>query len=229
MSSDVERLNLTGENCKEPLTVDGDYTLEIISLAMLISINIMTSTEVRGESLMTISENRSECQLLNLMRANAGLCIYRRLCSFDPGASSEHLKMITRMGEEALLPAQALVLTNRVWWDVLTVPFHYICVLLHINSIESLSQLAGGMSALRKFTRLLGTHMAREAQLVAESLVKVCSQRKQEEMRCLNAQLSIGAEIDTHDICLLSRFTMTLQRHSWLVGTAKNADGRMVC
>lgn len=163
----------------------------------------MTSREVVEESLMTISEKRSGCQILNLMRADAGFCIYRRLCSFDPGASSEHLKMITRMGEEALLPAQALVVTHQVWWDVLTVPFHYICVLLHINSIESLSQLAGGMSTLRKVTQHLGTHMAREAELVADSLIKVCSQRKQDEMRCLNAQLSLGTEIEIQAVAVV--------------------------
>lgn len=188
--------HLDETNCEEPTAIDGDYTTELISLAKLMSVNFMTSREVLEESLTKISETNSNCPLLTLLRANASFCIYRRLCLYDPGPSSEHLTKIMKMGEDALLPAQTLVVSNHVWWDVLIVPFHYICVLLHINSVESLSLLPAGMSALRRINQHLGTHMAKEAELTANSLIKVCSERKQKEMQCLTSQLPVESESD---------------------------------
>ncbi|KEQ66146.1 uncharacterized protein M437DRAFT_72951 [Aureobasidium melanogenum CBS 110374] len=176
-------IHLDDANCEKPAAADGHYTSELISLAKLMSIDRMTSRELL-----------EDCPLLTLMRANASFCIYRRLCLYDPRPSSEHLAKVMKMGEDALLPAQTLALSNQVWWDVLTVPFHYICVLLHINSLESLSLLSTGMSSLRKITRHLGTHMAKEAELTANSLISVCSQRKEKEMHCLTSQLSSRSE-----------------------------------
>lgn len=195
-------IHLDEVNCEEPAAADGDCLIELIALAKLMSPNAMTSREVLEESLAKMSEACSSCPLLILMRANASFCIYRRLCLYDPGPSSEYLTIIMKMGEDALLPAQTLVLSHQVWWDVLTVPFHYICVLLHINSIESLSLLSVAMSGLRRITRHLGTHMAKEAESTANSLISICSQRKQREMHCLTAQLSIEPESDPsqHDL-----------------------------
>lgn len=189
-------IHLDEANCEEPAAADGHHTNELILLAKLMSIDRMRSRELLEESLLKLFETCSSSPLLTLMRANASFCIYRRLCLYDPRSSSEHLVTVMKMGEDALLPAQTLALSNQVWWDVLTVPFHYFCVLLHINSLESLSLLSTAMSSLRKITRHLGTHMAKEAEMTASSLISVCSQRKQKEMHCLTSRVPATSETD---------------------------------
>lgn len=187
-------VHLDEANCEEPAVVHGSHITELISLAKLMAVNSTTSRETLEDSLIKMFDSHSGCALLHLMKANAAFCIYRRLCLYDPGLSTELLTKIMKLGEDALLPAQTLVLCDQVWWDVLTVPFHFICVLLHMNTVESLSLLSTGTSALQKITSHLGSHMAKEAELAADTLISVCAQRKQKEMHCLTSQIQHGPE-----------------------------------
>lgn len=72
------------------------------------------------------------------------------------------------------------------WWTVISVPFQLLCVLLAVDSRESLGYVAQTMSVLEEVGRSFNTHMTREAVGCASLLIKLSRRRKEDDLKSLS-------------------------------------------
>jgi hypothetical protein len=132
-----------------------------------------------------------ESEPLTLLKADIAFCLYRRLRSLHARASisAETTALIISIGISALPAVTSLARQRLPWWTVISVPFQLVCVLLAIDSRESLSHIARAMDTLESVGRQWDTHMAREAVGCAGLLVKLSRRRKEEDLRYLESSM----------------------------------------
>jgi hypothetical protein len=80
--------------------------------------------------------------------------------------------------------------TRHPWWNMVSMPFHSICVLLSIGSPESLGMVPLALKALKNTTALYNTHLSREALGTALLLVQGARDKRTREINSLDQGLS---------------------------------------
>jgi hypothetical protein len=132
-----------------------------------------------------------ESEPLTLLKTDIAFCLYRRLRSLHARASvsTETTALIISIGISALPTVTSLARQRLPWWTIISVPFQLVCVLLAIDSRESLSHVAQAMNTLESVGRHWDTHMAREAVGCAGLLVKLSRRRKEEDLRYLESSM----------------------------------------
>ena len=142
-------------------------------------------------SLDALSQIVIESEPLTLLKADIAFCLYRRLRSLHARASisAETTALVTSIGISALPTVTSLAAQRLPWWTIISVPFQLVCVLLAIDSRESLSHVCQAMNTLESVGRHWDTHMAREAVGCAGLLVKLSRRRKEEDLRYLESSM----------------------------------------
>lgn len=142
-------------------------------------------------SLDALEQISIESEPLTLLKADITFCLYRRLRSLRARASvsTEITALVISIGISALPTVTSLATQRLPWWTIISVPFQLVCVLLAIDSRESLSHVAQAMSTLESVGRHWDTHMAREAVGCAGLLVKLSRRRKEEDLKCLESSM----------------------------------------
>lgn len=181
-------VELNGITCEEPLEAHNEYTVNVVRLAKLICPGNGTSRDALARSLLAVGQTAGQPLLLDLLEANASFCLFRRLRLYEPGPTKGEIEKTIAMGRKAIYAARSLALLDHIWWDVLAVPFHYICVLLAIGSLESLSFLSEARVALKDVVAHLQTYMGKEAEQTANMLINMCLEKKRKEMKFLAAE-----------------------------------------
>lgn len=126
-----------------------------------------------------------------LLKASLALTIYRRLrqasCSSGQHAiSPEITSTVIHLGLEALLSASSLSARRVPWWAVASVPFQLVCVLLAVDSRESLARVGETMSTLEDVGRnWADSKTTGDTVQLARRLVAVSRRRKVEDLRWL--------------------------------------------
>ena len=131
----------------------------------------------------------TESEPLNLLRADLAFCLYRRIRGLHgAGVSipSDITNSIISIGVSALPHVSSLVSQRLPWWTVISVPFQLLCVLLAVDSRESLSHVSRAMDALEDVGRSFSTHMTREAVGCASLLIKLSRRRKEDDLKSLS-------------------------------------------
>ena len=128
---------------------------------------------------------------LTLLKADIAFCLYRRLRSLRARASisTATTAFVMSIGISALPNVKSLAAQRLPWWTIISVPFQLVCVLLAIDSRESLSHVAQAMCTLESVGRHWDTHMAREAVGCAGLLVKLSRRRKEEDLKYLESSM----------------------------------------
>ncbi len=137
----------------------------------------------------------TESEPLNLLKADIAFCLYRRLrCLHGTGVSipAETTASIISIGVSALPYASSLASQRLPWWTVVSVPFQLLCVLLAVDSRESLSHVARAMEVLEDVGRSFNTHMTREAVGCASLLIKLSRRRKEDDLKSLSVPSRSG-------------------------------------
>lgn len=104
---------------------------------------------------------------------------------------------IIDIGNTALSAAYALVKLDQAWWNVLSTSFQYVCVLLAIDTPESLSHVATAMKTLDNITQILGTRIAFEAQKTAKLLLEDSMKKKRQEIQQLEQATHQRSNLET--------------------------------
>ncbi|OQE31157.1 hypothetical protein PENFLA_c002G10120 [Penicillium flavigenum] len=94
---------------------------------------------------------------LILSQSNLALTIYRRLRLLSVNISNDVLVRIVRLGNHGLDAALRLAEDHSPWWHVANLPFQFICILLAIDTRESLSHIGPALCSFRAITRLYNT------------------------------------------------------------------------
>ena len=143
-------------------------------------------------SLEVLSQLPTESEPLSLLKADVAFSTYRRMRLVAKSSIPPHVtSLVISIGKSALPVVSSLVSQRLPWWTVLSVPFQFVCVLLAIDSRESLSQIAEAMTSLEEVGKCWNTHMAHDAVGCARLLVKLSKRRKEEDVMFLESSLPI--------------------------------------
>lgn len=136
-------------------------------------------------------------EFLTLVKTDLCLCIYRRLRLLDLGVKQEQLEQVIAAGTAALPAARNLVARKHPWWNAIGTVFQFVCVLLAIDSSESLSVIPDAMQTLKTIAKQLNTHLAMEALNTARGLVRALTEKKRRDINILE-KLSEATDNDTN-------------------------------
>lgn len=135
--------------------------------------------------LFQIVELRPRHPAVQLKRCNIALCIYRRLRVAGRTISKEAIDQILQIVDDGLSHATVMAKKKLPWWHILNVPFQIICVLLAIDTKESLQRVGKSFQTLQLIASEYGTHAIDRTWESACALLAIQSQRKREDLDIL--------------------------------------------
>ncbi|KAF5658993.1 rdr1 [Fusarium heterosporum] len=172
-----------------PAPREGDYTAELMQL-------LPYSTDLDPNKTQDVSELESSLSaVLNrvhsvppstLAQCNLALCLCRRLQSLNTSFSEKILDQILSITLKGIEAAQAILEARSPWHHMANVPFQIICVLLAIDTTESLAQLENAMQCLSNVAAVYNTNATKEALNTASLLILMKQRRKQKCASKLN-------------------------------------------
>jgi hypothetical protein len=137
-----------------------------------------------------VSSAPAEHDFIVLTRTELALCIYRRLHYFGHTLTDDKVNQMIEVGVPALQAARRLAALRHPWWNILGTVFHFICVLLSMNSSSSLERVPEAVRTLEHLAQQLNTHMAREAVQTAKDLVKAALDQRRKGTQSLENALT---------------------------------------
>ncbi|KAI9046014.1 uncharacterized protein KD926_005960 [Aspergillus affinis] len=190
------RVSIRGMSCKKPSRGDDNWTRDLIGVYEI----SQQLDQEHGNDSANLLDCLSRLEIpvygpdaLQLSRVNLVLTIYRRLRISCPSIPRDAQDRIIDAAIVGLESAVGLAEERGPWWHVANVPFQVVCTLLAMDSRESLTHIPQAMRSLRKISQQFHTASIRHAVDVAESLVRLSRQNKQNDLLDLNHGL------DSHD------------------------------
>ncbi|EPX73418.1 zinc finger protein [Schizosaccharomyces octosporus yFS286] len=123
---------------------------------------------------------------LTLMRATVCFHLYRSLYLTNSHPDETIVGIIVKMTDEALDKCFTLCEKKQAWWSVLDIPFHGICVMLSIDTKESLQLIPKAFKVLNTAVEIFNTAASRDAFQVVSALCDALRDRKINEAKLLN-------------------------------------------
>jgi hypothetical protein len=218
------RIIINKISCARVDTIVNSATRDLLQLADLIPENSQTCDEAvdiaRTKSMLeSLSVFTTTEAPVSLFCADLAFAAYRHLrpmrnfttsiSSFaDPTIShllsigSEALKAIHgQLSKPPPSPHSTDVSSVTPWWSLVSIPFHFILILLSLDTPESLSQVSRALHTLQVVAAVFDTHLTREAVQNATMLIRLAQSRKERDVKALREALS---EIPgTHETSLI--------------------------
>ncbi|KAL2006530.1 hypothetical protein VTN00DRAFT_9198 [Thermoascus crustaceus] len=168
----------------------GDFTHQLCGLVRAVPLDDMNQDTVTRradliQGLDNLIATPTDHDFLTLVRTELCFCIYRRLRLLDQCLRQEQLEKVISVGTSALPAARRLIAQNHPWWNVIGTVFQFVCVLLTIDTTESLANIPEAMETLEMITQNLNTHLANEAINTARLLVCASVEKKRKGIAIL--------------------------------------------
>ncbi|KAK5040138.1 hypothetical protein LTS07_000635 [Exophiala sideris] len=186
------RVVLQGASCQFPSPIPDDFTIDLISLFM---VSEVLDPDKIGEP-MDLEEAllRTEAfnfQLDPLLLSQSNLCftIYRRLRLATPNVKSKILEKVIAIGRKGLEASLGATRAGSPWWHVSNVPFQFACIMLAMDTKESLMHIQQAISTLRIVADKFKTPMVQKALSTVESLIQLSQKRKEQDITILQTSL----------------------------------------
>lgn len=200
------RVNLGKITCQPVAEASNSHLTQLVALAQLIPKEEEGSNPEGAAvelvwALESLSESQDAHPFLSLTKADLCLSFYRRLRLLNRVLTKTVVQQIIQIGDKALSAACTLVKESQSWWSVLSSSFQYVCVLLAIDTTESLSKVAPAMKKLSDIVQTLNTTVAREAFSTAKILLEESMKRKSNQIEQLKGTLYL--HVQNHDADLL--------------------------
>jgi hypothetical protein len=218
------RIIINKISCARVDTIVNSATSDLLQLADLIPENSQTcdeavdiaQTKSMFESLSVFTTAKTP---VSLFCADLAFATYRHLrpmrnfitsttSSADPMIS--HLLSISSAALKAihdhlsqpspLFPHSTDVPSVTPWWSLVSIPFHFILILLSLDTPESLSQVSSAYHTLQTVAAVFDTHLTREALQNATMLIRLAQSRKERDVKSLRDALSENS--GTHETSL---------------------------
>lgn len=185
--------------CRYPARTSDDTADDFVSLMHLLPCvcdpGNPSSIATLTEGLMQLGKVKISEKPLLLLRADAIFCIYRKLRYMGFTLSQAQIEVVRCSIRLALDAADSLAIQQQQWWSIIGVPFHSICVLLALNTPESLSLVYKSMETLQNVTMIFNSHVSREALRTAHYLVKAAEKKRRGELEALQRSLNLSANM----------------------------------
>jgi hypothetical protein len=190
---------LSNISCQRPKPKDDDFTNYLIECALVIPQEAASqgSSAQRADLLKALAQLQQipdKKWFITMAKADVCFCFYRRLRLLNQGVNRMVILQIIEIGNRALVAAWELVKERQFWWNVTSTVFQYVCVLLAMDSLDSLSNVSNAMDTLERISQLLGTQNTCEAVATARVLLRDSTRKKKQEVSLLE-----GADME-HNI-----------------------------
>lgn len=176
------RVTPRGVSCKLPLPRKDDFTTDLINLYQIsegLDPDRDNKASAFEEALTRVEGLTLSHDALILSQSNLALTIYRRLRILSVNISNDVLARVMRFGNQGLEAATRLAEDRCPWWHVVNLPFQLICILLTIDTRESLSHIGSALCSFRAITRHYNTPTIHTALETIESLVCLFQTKKE--------------------------------------------------
>lgn len=124
---------------------------------------------------------------LVVTKADLAFCFYRRIYQLKMGISGDIIHLVIDIGNAAVDAAQQLANQGRLFWNVIGSVFHYICVLLAIDTPAAFVHIAAAFKGLENLVKAADTGLTREALSMARHLLSLNTAKKRKELAQLEA------------------------------------------
>ncbi|RDW88485.1 hypothetical protein BP6252_00517 [Coleophoma cylindrospora] len=178
-----------------PASRPGDFSTDLLHLYIISeSLNpdhTRTAPELeKGISDVVAFKTRPDSIVLS--QTNLSFALYRRLrfvaTSISPGINES----IVAQGVAGLDAVQRMVSRRQPWWHVANVPFQFICLLLVMDTPESLAQIGYATRTLEAVAQCFPNSSVTDALLAARTLIQLSQKRKMEDVFLMDQVLKTG-------------------------------------
>ncbi|KAM3076057.1 hypothetical protein ACMFMG_006428 [Clarireedia jacksonii] len=193
---------LNSITCKQPIkNSQDDFTALHIQVAQLIPRdNMIVSSTAHKEELAAGLEKLSQIPddhpFISMSKADVCFCFYRRLRLLRQGLEKEEINAIISMGNRAVEAANTFALAHHPWFNILSTTFQYVCVLLAIDTSESLSHVSWVLNIFENIVRIVNTHLANEALDMAKVLLRDSMAKKRRELGLLEIADGVNGVVE---------------------------------
>jgi hypothetical protein len=182
---------LDNVRCYKPVAQAYDFTTDLIALAGVLPLNSPQSNDsskaAESEAaLIKLSHLPDRVSALTLLKADVCLILCRRLWAKNYKMSSDQIDTVLSIFQRGFTHAQILSKQHHPWWNVLSVPFQSLCMLLSISSAKTIEMLPEAMQTLTIVAQTYDTHLTREALNIARRLIARSAERRREDLVMLD-------------------------------------------
>ncbi|KAF4282363.1 hypothetical protein KXW65_001401 [Aspergillus fumigatus] len=193
-------LGLTWKRDSKSDAPSNDLTPQLFSLVGAVPLDNNADPAARRDELAMGLENLAkvsvEHDFLILVKADLAFCIYRRLRLLESVTPPAQLDRVIEIGFSTLPSARRLVAQNHPWWNVVGTVFQFICILVAIDTTESLEKIPEAVETLEMIAQRLNTHLANEALHTARYLINASLDKKRKGISILERVSGISAPTD---------------------------------
>ncbi|KAN0093668.1 Fungal specific transcription factor domain containing protein [Hyaloscypha variabilis] len=179
--------SLNNITCKQPSLIKGDYTSLLISLGQLIPRESLDGGPDLQHTLPKIQQIPDDHPFISTSKADLTMSLYRHHRLLKRPTEKREILQIISIGNVATQAAYQLAQENKFWWNVLCTVFQYVCVLLAIDTSESLAQVQNAMCTLENIAGQLQTHVSTEAVNTLKILLRDSMTKKKQQVQLLEA------------------------------------------
>lgn len=197
------RINFDVITTKKFTSDNGSHAHQFVELAELLPSDFVDRERepdppaALGNALTNIEEMQTDSAFMTLLKADLAFAIYRRLWLMSLTDAKDRAETVLSLGRTALKASSALLESKIPWWNVLHVPFQFICVSLAVSTPKSYAQVGEAMALLKRIADKYPTHMVHEAYNQANAMVRMSRLRKEKELDALRA-LPEGPPFEDH-------------------------------
>jgi Fungal specific transcription factor domain len=179
--------SLNNITCKQPTAIKDDYTTLLISVAQLVPRESLDAGPNLHHTLPKIQQIPDDHPFISMSKADLCMALYRHHRLLKHPIEKKEILQIISIGNTATEAAYKLAQENKFWWNVLCTVFQYVCVLLAIDSLDSLAQVQSAMCTLENIAGRLQTHVSTEAVNTLKILLRDSMKKKRQEVQLLEA------------------------------------------
>lgn len=188
---------LSSVTCKLPQAPPGSSIAHIISVAQLVPCSLPDRKQGPDlpNTLAKLLQIPNSHPFVSMTKADLCMSLYRHARLLKQPPEKKDILSIITIGNSAVAAASTLASEHKYWWNVICSVFQYVCVLLALDTSESLSSVSSALGALEKIANELKTHMAKEAASTAKVLLRDSMRKKRREVELLEVA-DKGAEVE---------------------------------
>lgn len=139
------------------------------------------------QSLDVIAKTVGNHPFLKLIAADVCFCLYRRICVCSHRITKEECQQVVLIGRAAIKASNQLLHTGRPWWNMLGTLFQFCCVLISMDSLDSLADLQYAVKTINRVQDRYPGEKIGQALSTLRALVTASKQRKQTQIAYLSA------------------------------------------
>lgn len=197
------RLTIRGETCQTPsskLQKGPADLLKMFSISAILDPDKDSDAESLENALDETEKLRTDHISLILSQTNLCFALYRRLRLRNPRVQNEIAQKVILAGNRGLAACMEALQSNQPWWHVPNIPFQFTCILLAMDTPESLSQVGQAVLTLRNVVDRFGTAITYKALATVEQFVQLSRLRKEREVAILNNSVTTGQQHSANDV-----------------------------